>query len=46
MRQKNADIQYNVYSMSNGVYHRSFVKTLRGIYPQFFPNVDNFVDKM
>ena len=43
---KNAEIQYNVYSMSNGVYHRSFVKALRGIYPQFFPNVDNFVDKM
>lgn len=43
---KNSEIQYNVYSMSNGVYYRSFVKTWRDIYPQFFPNVDNFVDKM
>ena len=44
-RQK-TEIQYNVYSMANGVYYRLFVKTWRDIYPQFFPNVDNFVDKM
>ena len=43
---KKSKIQYNVYSMANGVYYGPFVKTWRDIYPQFFPNVDNFVDKM